>query len=676
MNSHKVINFFIKLCIFLFSFEGLAADYGVPCKGVSMPVDTYLEQNTAYGHIKYSIDIINVPGACNSNDSKISFCLKNKDGTCKTITMNLDDSQKLSALSTDNNPDLGANPLLADIILSVKVLNDMFCLTMPTSKGIMPLTCRPTTLPPSTSPDEECRYIGKTCYMGTSNSQSLFNFSGLAVDCVKETLDQVFFQYTSCDPSFDKVSLLALNPFSAFQETLKKSIGAALILYVMFFGVDMILNKKYGNIDKIAIFVLKIILVLYFAVGLGAISFTGGKETQENGMLAYGLPFLNQATPEFAQIVFDAGGARGLCEFDIKKYKPGYQFYALWDSIDCRIAYYLGMGIIDNVGSQLHGVPSTTPNGVPGTAVNIKTSYDRDTPETLKDNTSFRFFTVMFGFLSAGNILVVVSGIVFCVVFVSILLQFISTYIVCMVTIYVMTYISPIFIPMVLFNRTKAYFDAWLKICFSCALQPAVMAGFIALLVTLYDSAIYKNCEFARHDYVPNDKNGAIFSTFEIRLPDKDPDECKSSAGYKLLQYYSGTGWEKHLLILFRTNTIRDVLSLIVDLIYVLVFSILFYYFSKVMSQFAADVTSGPRMDAVTASPTKIVDMVKKGMEYIKDAVQAANGKPPEGGDPADKLRAGGEKGGDSSSASYGAGDKESGSTSKAGDKMSGGSAV
>lgn len=664
MSNHKAMKFFIKICILFIPLWGFAANYGTACNGVSMPADIYLEQNTAYGHIKNSIDIINVPGACNTDDSKITFCLKNKDDTCKTIIMNLDDSKKLSELSTDNNPNLGANPLLADIVLSAKVLNKMFCLTMPTSKGIMPLTCRSTALPPSTSPDEECHYIAKTCYMGTSNSQSLFNFSGLAVDCVKDTLDQVFFQYTNCDSSYDKVSLLALNPFSTFQESLKKAIGAALLLYVMFFGIDMILNKKYGNIDKIAGFVIKMILVIYFAVGLGPVYFKGGKETQENGMLTYGLPFLNQFTPEFAQIVFNAAGAQGLCNFDIKKYKPGYEFYGLWDSIDCRIAYYLGMGVINNIGNQLKGVPSST-SGLPGTAVNFTTPQSGGkNPDVLSDSTSFKFFTVMFGFLLAGNILVVISGIVFCVIFISILLHFISVYLVCLITIYVMTYISPIFIPMVLFKRTKAYFDAWLKICLSCALQPAVIAGFIAILVTLYDSAIYKNCEFARHDYVPNDKNGAIFSTFEIRLPDTDPDKCQNSAGYKLLQYYSGQGWEKHLLMLFKTYTIPlDLVSLMVDLLYVFVFSIIFYYFSKSISQFASDVTSGPRMDAVTASPTKLVDMAKKGMEYLKNAAETMKGKPIDNKqDTPDQARAKGQdSGGDSSSGSSEAGDQVSG---------------
>ena len=262
-----------------------------------------------------------------------------------------------------------------------------------------------------------------------------------------------------------------------------------------------------------------------------------------------------------------------------------------------------------------------------------------EAPDALRKVGGFRFLTVMFGLLLSGQIIIVASGIIFSVIFVSIILYFITHYLVCLVTIYVMTYISPIFIPMVLFTRTKAYFDAWLKICISCAVQPAVVAGFIALLLTMYDSAIYKNCEFMRHDYTYS--SDVQFSTFELRLPNANTDDCKNSAGYKLLRYYSGEGWEKHLLSLFPIKSIVvDVVSLLVDLLYVLIFSIIFYYFSKSISQFAAELTGGPIMDSVTASPTKIVDMVKKGAEFIADAAQSSGGKPPQK-NPLEKPRKG-----------------------------------
>ncbi len=653
MKVHKVIQVFIQFCLIFFSAE-VFAGYGDLCPLASFEIDDYLKQNTAYGHIMFSIDMTDTPGACDPNDSEFKFCLKNKEGSspeCKVITLDLDEFKSLSELSTDHNPDLGSNTLLKDIILTVKIVNKRLCLVMPTSKGQLPLACKPTNTPaPVPPPGEQCRNIGKTCYMGTTRSQSLFNFSGLAVDCLKETLDKVFFRYSSCDPKNDKVSLTALNPFSKFQESLKVSIRAALILYVMFFAVNMILSKEYGNLDKIATFVMKLIVVTYFATGLGPAYFKDGKETTENGMLQYGLPLLTELTPQFAQIVFNAGGSRGLCEFDAKKYKNGYSFYALWDAVDCRIAYYFGMGLIYNTEAILN---NSVAGKTEGTAIEEFKKPGNEAPDALGKVGAFRFFTVLFGFFLSGNIIIVASGIIFSVIFVSIILYFLTHYLVCLVTIYVMTYISPIFIPMVLFTRTKAYFDAWLKICISCAVQPAVVAGFIALLLTMYDSAIYKNCQFKRHDYVHNEVR---FSTFELRLPNSEPEDCKNSAGYKLLQYYSGLGWEKHLLILFPIKSIvMDILSLMVELLYVLVFSIIFYYFSKSIGQFAAEITGGPIMDSVTASPTKIVDMVKKGVDFISSASGNSGGKMP-AKNPVAKPRKGGEEAKDSGSGGDGGG--------------------
>ncbi|HJD64307.1 MAG TPA: type IV secretion system protein [Rickettsia endosymbiont of Sericostoma sp.] len=682
MKIHKAIQIFIQFCLIFFAVE-VFAGYGELCPSASFGTNDYLKRSTAYGHIMFSIDMTNplAPDACDPSDARFKFCLKNKEGSpkeCTVITLNLNDSKTLGELS-DDNPDLGGNSLLKDIILTVKIVDKrLLCLVMSTSKGPLPLACKNTTTPaPPLPPDEQCRNIGKTCYMGTTRSQSLFNFSGLAVDCMKETLDKVFFRYSNCNPKNDKVSLIALNPFSTFQESLKVSIRAALILYIMFFAVNMILSKEYGNLDKIATFVMKLIMVTYFATGIGPAYFKGGKETTDNGMLQYGLPLLTELTPQFAQIVFNSGGSRGLCEFDAKEYKNGYSFYALWDAVDCRIAYYLGMGLIYNTEAILNEailnkVPNTVSGDTKGTALN-KEDFKKpgsEAPDDLGKVGAFRFFTVLFGFLLAGNIIIVVSGLIFSVIFISIILYFLTHYLVCLVTIYVMTYISPIFIPMALFTRTKAYFDAWLKICISCALQPAVIAGFIALLLTMYDSAIYKNCQFMRHDYVHNEVQ---FSTFELRLPIDKPEDCRNSAGYKLLQYYSGVGWEKHLLSFFPIKSIvTDIFSLMIDLLYVLVFSIIFYYFSKSISQFAAELTGGPIMDSVTASPTKIVDMVKKGIDFIADASEKSSGKVPEK-NPEEKPRKGGEEAKDSSSGGMGGGGSDMGAGGGGGGMSPGG---
>lgn len=654
MKIHNILKIFIVICLEGFALSSFAG-FGESCSTLPTTSDGYLEASTAYGYIIRSIDMKAEGGNCDPSTSSLTFCFKNKDDStkpCTMYTLNKGDSKKISDLSTDNNPNLGANPILQNIVLTVQQQNNDLCLFMPTSRGPMPVACKSLNAAPvPTPPDEpECSNIGKSCYTGANYSQSIINFSGLAVQCLKETLDKIFFTGNSCSSQNQGIEITNLTAFSTFQGYLQRAIGAALILYTMFFAFNMILNKEYGNIDKIALFVIKFLFVAYFSIGLGPLDFSSGKPARENGMLKYGLPLLTGMAPEFAQIIFNSGGSKGLCEFDTSKYQKGYQFYALWDAIDCRIGYYLGLDLLYNIDKNniLRPFANTGGDSAKNTPIPDLGNPDSKSPKDLTKVGSLRFFTVMFGFFMAGNIIIFAGGLIFSVIFLSILLYFITHYLVCMITIYVMTYISPIFIPLALFTRTKAYFDGWLKVCISCALQPAVIAGFIALLVTMYDSAIFKNCEFLRHDY---EKNSVKFSTFELRLPSIESDTCKESFGYKMLQYYAGKGWKEHLVILFPIKSIaKDVVSILAELLCVLVFSVIFYYFSKSIGQFASDLTNGPNMDAVKASPTKIVDLVKQGAAFVKDAALATQGKPPEGGNmPGDGgKRQEGQKGEDS----------------------------
>jgi type IV secretion system protein VirB6 len=591
--------------------------------------------------------------------------------------MKVGESKTLKELDP-TNPIFGTVKQAQNITLTAVILDNSVCLTMPTSRGPIPLICKTVANPvPIIDPaDSTCKNIGNSCYDGQSKSQSLFNFSGKAIHCVKETLNKVFYEPITCNK--DKVNTDSLNPFSVFQESLKVSIRAAFIIYVILYGFKVVMNNEYLHLEKVSMFVIKLILVSYFSVGLGPLYYNKeSKLVSNNGMLEQGLPLLLQMTSDFAQIVFNAGGSKGLCEFDLSKYERGYEFYAIWDSIDCRMGHYLGMSFVNNTATLLKSATSSTSKAT-GNAINIP-DFGNAFVEDLKIPNGLPFFMVLFGFLMAGNIIIVISGIAFAIIFISINLYFITSYLVCLITLCVMTYISPIFIPMVLFERTKAYFDSWLRITISCALQPAMIAGFIALLLSMYDVAIYKNCEFQHHDY---EILGTSFTTFELRTPDVDAAKCESSLGYKLLRLYAGEGWEKGSFILFTIYSIRDIALVIYEFLYVFIFSCLFYFFSKSISQFAADITNGPLMDSVVASPTKVVELAGKAAKFMKDAAETANSggakpkssedtKPRKGGEGAggdkgaeDKMSGGGDKG---------AGDKMSGGGSGAADKISGG---
>jgi type IV secretion system protein VirB6 len=483
--------------------------------------------------------------------------------------MLIGDTLRLGDIST--NPDIGGKRSLENILLSISIIGKNVCLTMPTSRGMMPLICRnkEAEVPSPTGEvvEEICRTIGKSCYGSSAKSQSLLSFSGLTIHCLRDTLNKVFYIGNECPTFDDDITFTMLRPFPLFQEAMKMSVRAALILYVMIYGFKIVMNGEYVNLDKIALFIIKFLFVVYFAVGMGTKTLEDGKQVQHNGMTEFALPILVEMTSNFTEMVFLAGGSQGLCNFDATKYQSGYAFYKVWDAIDCRIGYYLGMQIIYNIGTMIDSVPSSTK--AVGNPIDFSNIDNNSKYKVLDLPGSFSIFAVMMAFFLAGNILIVIFGLLFVIVFVSVILYFITAYLVCMVTLYVMAYVSPIFIPMILFERTKGYFNSWLRIVVSCTLQPAVIGGFIALLLTMYDSAIYGNCEFQRHDYSSGE---FTFSTFELRLPDAEVEKCEASFGYKLLRHYRGDGWEEKVLIIFSVTHLKDNQNIVSSLIYVMVY--------------------------------------------------------------------------------------------------------
>jgi type IV secretion system protein VirB6 len=653
---YKIILF---LQLYLFSLApSIFANYGESCAPLPMvTTDNYLVEGTAYGYLRDNIDIKTYAKGCDEDSTQLKFCLKDPNRSnpnCTNIVIQNGETKTLLALDP-KNPLFGSVKQLQDIALTVTQLGSSLCLTMPTSRGRTPLICKNlSNTNTGVEPEERlCSNIGDSCYMGKAKSQSWFNFSGQAIHCVKETLDKVFFDPNKCTDN--KINFDSLNPFYVFQESLKVAIRAAFIIYVTIYGFKVVTSNEYLQLEKLSMFALKLILVAYFSVGIGPVYFSKDRQqTAENGMLTQGLPLLLQIASNFTHIVFTAGGAKGLCEFDLSKYERGYDFYAVWDAVDCRIGHYLGISIMNNTFTLLKSTGSGASKAI-GRAIDIPNFGNSYIKDLAVDTINFKFFVVLFGFLMAGNILIVLSGVAFSVIFISVNLYFVTSYLVSIITIYVMTYISPIFIPMALFDRTKSYFDSWLRISISCALQPAIIAGFIALLLSMYDTAIYNNCQFQRHDY---EILGSKFSTFELREPELNAAQCRDSLGYKLLRVYAGEGWEEFKAMFFVFYAIIDLGEMLYKFLHIFVFSLIFYFFSQYISQFAAEITNGPNMGAVAASPAKVVDLVREAAKFIKDAAQKASGDAsPKKEDDKGKSRKGGEGGGD-----------------KAEDKISGGS--
>lgn len=635
----------ILASIITFASTNVYAAYGDTCVGSGYIGTSGAAVNSnALQHLLSNIDMVdNTPNGCNQPPDQIQFCIRGQGSDpCDLVTLNYGDTTTVAAIS--NNPDIGGHPVLGSINLQVDSFWGQFlCVSMPTPTGLNPFLCRhinTATDSIETVDPDECKAVAKACYETTTNSQSLLNFSGLTVQCLTESLDRVFFEGVQCDVSNDSVVYTALRPFPEFQSALKQGVLAALILYVMFFGFKLVMDVRTAQLNSVALFLIKFVLVAYFSIGLGPAFYDAdlGKMRDRNGMTEWALPALAGASSSIAQMVFKAAGSQGLCQFDEEKYNPGYEYYALWDAIDCRLGFYLGMQAIYNMSSIITDLGSTVDNL--GYLGNSEADFGTPSEHAIgaaTDAFNLSIFTVLFGFAMAGNIVITLCGLVVAVMLISVLFYFLTMYIVCTVTLYVLAYVSPIFIPMALFERTKNYFRSWLNVTLSVVLQPAVIAGFIALLLTFYDTTIFGNCEYRRHDYAFGDIN---FSTFEPRVPSVEPEKCIESPGYRLIRYYTGAGWDKRILIIFEVPILKDIWNLTIGMAYVLIFMLIFYFMLKYVSEFASDLTSGPSVESAVVSATLAVDAAMKAAKKLADA-KAGMGKDtklpdPGGGDDGD----------------------------------------
>lgn len=610
----------------------------------------YIESNTLYGFAKQNIDIKNhVPEeiGCQAQDRTLRICVKNPNSensndVCDIININEGTSLKLFNNNKYDLPDGSPHPL-ASISFQALIYDNKFCLYMPTPLGLAPVLCRNFDGEAQRVGDtfiENCR-IAQSCFKSNyeysaSNpneiniSRSIFNFTGKTMQCTRETFDQIFYSEDLCADNNDHVTVI--NNFSYFQNLLKGAVFTALILYTMLFGVKILLGAENMAKGDAVWFVLKIILVTYFSVGIGFITFKGGSIRANDGMRAWGLPLLQGTMNGFANMVFSAGGTQGLCHFDPKDYPDGHGYYALWDSIDCRIGFYFGLRVLYDFGGYLASgdIVSESKNG--------------NAPSSLDKAGTFSYLIVLFFFFVMGQFVVLFFSICFAVVFFSMILQFFGTFLICTITMFVLAYLGPIFIPLVLFEQTKQYFNAWLKLLVGCALQPMVLAAFIALMLNAFDNMFYGSCHFVK-DTV---NLGALGDLDVFRL---DPNSlyeiddsgtehevggegCKSSIGFKLMTAYQGHGWDTYDAFLFIVYFLGDIGAFLYDMAYMAFYALIFLHFSKSLNGFAAGLvsgasTSGLIRNAVEAgqSLSNGIDNVKSGWKNIKGQPKAGAGK-------------------------------------------------
>ncbi len=321
-------------------------------------------------------------------------------------------------------------------------------------------------------------------------------FSAPMVQCFKETMENIFLNRagdTKCrDPEekahkhdfctsgyfWRKGDILSGNSYFAatqsdfssdsffvkIQKNLKTIIKVALIVSVTFFGVVILLGG--GDIKKKQLlpYILKIGLVMYFAVGTG---WQSGFMQGLVGTSTYMADFMFRADEskptnkldgcQFPR--FNYSDDSPTTKYTNARYPEGKSYLRVWDTLDCKIAMALGFG-----------------------------------PEVSVPNLAMMIVGGLF--TGGAGVVFFVGTFLFAFFLIALTIRAVHIMLISITAVIILIYVSPIVITLAMFNRTKPIFEKWWKQLLGLSLQPMILFAYLGILITLFDTLIIGDVTF------------------------------------------------------------------------------------------------------------------------------------------------------------------------------------
>ena len=471
--------------------------------------------------------------------------------------------------------------ILPPLVMQVANQSDQLCvqLWMPLL-GYQNIGCKYQSDPSTTSVQYPC-FIAESCLAQSHNNQNLFRITSNVIECMNDTISAIFNEGCS-----DTTGNSDLNTFVTFRNSMRQIVRVMLTLYVIFFGMKTILRGDMPPAGEVVTFGLKMILVLYFSVGL---PYPGAPDNYQDGV-GFIRTFFTQASSELADLMYSAGGVQGLCHYPLSLYEDDSQYLALWDSIDCRIAYYLGLNF-------------------------------------LGEGTAQAVWQIIMGGVLGFQIIFTIVLIIFIVFFISIIVHFTHVFALSMIAIAILVYMAPLFVPFALFNQTKGFFDSWLKQLISYSLQPMILAAFIALMLTVFDSQVFGSCSFSSSP-IPTYSWLSVFAGDGVNLSDyygfnvsnPSDESCNSTFGYTLT-YANNNLLDQKDLFFFSINIVSatTVNLLLMNLLTLVLFAFLFHAMANQVGMIAGDITGGAPLSKMAVGATAVFDKAASmAKSYVK----------------------------------------------------------
>ncbi|WP_341821872.1 type IV secretion system protein [Wolbachia endosymbiont (group A) of Ischnus inquisitorius] len=442
-------------------------------------------------------------------------------------------------------------------------------------------------------------YVSEACYnQAGSKSLAPIPVTSMIVQCIKESLDNLV---------AGKGAPNGESFISVAQKRLKNTVTAVLVLALILFSIKA-MSGGVQRPQEMYMLIIKFALVIYFTTGSTMSHYYGELTRLSNGL---------------SEIVLKASSeSKGICNYkagtDYEYTRAGkrvsYSYLAPWDRLDCRILFYLGAPL-DGIGGKIGT------GGVATLAVFLGAA-----PVLLVAG------SVIGIIFAGGQILVALVCIFMAVLMMMVILWLCYVFILSLVALSVIIILSPLFIPMVLFQHTKGYFEGWVKELITYSLYPVILFAFLSFMFIACDKIYFKNLNFELDESYKNEQPDKSYEKKQaeisyskkkqwFKLKDGECDKNETTLAC-MMQNYSFK--KSSILGLFDFTYMEFGSSLIGELLKLCLVLFLFYHFLNILPGMAAELAGNHR--AALGSGQTPGQMVGKALSAAKAAAGGVAG--------------------------------------------------
>jgi len=399
----------------------------------------------------------------------------------------------------------------------------------------------------------------------------------------------------------------------------------------------MLLSGNIPQKSELLNFVLKFLFVIYFSVGININTASGDDLYRMDGMIQWIFPFLLGGMDQLASWIIDASPST-LCDFSKVYYPDSLEHLRMWDALDCRLSHYLGLDMVQTM---------------------LVENASREHDFSKLDFLSYPippYVYLLIPAIISGIPSLISLALMYPLLIISIGAFVLNATVVCIISIVILAVLAPLFVPLFLFNYTRGYFDAWVKLLMSFMLQPIVVVVFMTTLLSVYDLGFYGTCKYAYKDFAHSSSEFDMNSQVDLesktnnesgtrgtryfyinqdwtQYTKDEKQKCQDSLGFMLNNPYQvvydiskktidkgehdaivstpGMFFNMATVVFEKIKTLINAMLIACFILY------LMYHFSEQLAEFAADMTEGVSVGNMAIKPQAIF---KAGMKLASAA--------------------------------------------------------